>query len=392
MSAILEGRPDASFLYFPYFLQDTNSDRYIDLFPSIQSYTYTTSLFGPQVLLIQMTNKNFDIHLNNNSNGILRAIVGDKTDSLVLQISNIVKSWNSDSGEPTVQIEFKSIPGASGFEFSKSVTGGLSNIFNTLLDLTYSEKAITPVAPTVYDNIDPSIFGERLINHQTLHDYVAESRNYAIDIDNYPIYIWEDRNAWYLQSLYTMLEQEPTKIIITTLEKVSRAISSVTKSGPGYLAYAVDFREEVSSDVKKIREQFNTRYIVPRTGGESFDYIRPDGSNESIQKVKVLYQPYDIKSGTKNGVAAALTEMWKTAMSTSRASFVMYNQDCWLRPGMLVTVILGDMAKDYMVVMNFTEGSSQNGMQTISLIGLDEVYSLRDAIQDISGSTPVNPA
>lgn len=389
MSAILEGRPEAAFLYFPSLFRDPESEHHIDLFPAIQSYTYTTSLFGPQVLLIMMTDKNFDKYLNNKSEGILRAIVGDKSDQLVMQITNTVKSWNADTGEPTVKIEFKSIPSASKFAISKKITGGLINIMDTMLDMTYSERNMLALRPSIYSQEDPSVFGEQLVNFQTISEYVAESREYAIDIDHYPIYIWEDRNNWYIKSLKSLIDQEPIRVVVTTTKKVGQSISMNETQGGQSVAFGVDFREEVSADTQKIREQYNTRYVVPRTGGDSFDYTRLDGSNEGIQKVKVLYQPYNHATSAKNGVGVVLADIWRTTMSCSRASIVMYNPSCWCRPGMLLTVIIDDVEKDYIVAMNFTEGSSKNGMQTISLIGLEEVYNFRDSLQSMDGTIPL---
>lgn len=385
-NASIEGRVNYSFLYYPELAGDNKTKSY-NLTPNVQSWTHTTSMFGPQTLIIKLAQK-LD-WLNSESKGFLVGQVGANEQIVILALEKYNQTWNVVTDTPEIILEFKSIVERDGIKLSKYFPGGLSEIMAAAYDVEYTRMNLKSYQPGLDFSIEPSIRGESLWQFQSIPDYIKEARGYAVAPDNSPVFIWHDMNRIRCHSAFSLLEQTPVSLVATTTEAAGKMISTSTRQGDSIVAYCVDYREEVAADIRKMHAQRNTRYIIPRTGGEQFMYSRHTALEEAPTDVKVLYQPQNIVDQTKNGIAVTLAEMWKTALSIGRASVLMYNETAFLRPGALVNIIMPDASKEYLVVMNATEGSAVNGFQTIYLLDTLEARRLLEEFQSIDSTTPV---
>lgn len=372
MSATRNGRVDYSFTYYPSLAGNDSTRQSYNLTPNVQSWTHTTSMFGPQTLIVKLVQK-LD-WLTPDSRGFIIGHVGSKEQPLILALTKVNQTWNAVTATPDIILEFKSIAEQYGTPFSKSFPGGLIEIVQSAYDITYADLNLTPYAPRYDSTIDKSVFGEQLWQYQTISEYIKETRGYAVAPDKSPVFIWHDMNRVRFHSGASLLAQPPVNLMVTTTEAAGQNVSKIVKGSDGIVgAYCIDYREEVAADIKKINDQYATRYIVPRTGGEQFMYTRLSAPEQAPNQVKVLYQPQRILDQTKDGIAVVLADIWKTALSTARASVLMYNDSAFLRPGALVNIILADYQKQYLVVMNATEGSSIDGFQTIYLLDVSEI-------------------
>lgn len=289
----------------------------------------------------------------------------------------------------TVQIEFAPYEYTRCPKFSRRIDGSVYDVLSHMYDSVFID-AYSSYKPSINtDGFSTSTKIYNLLQRQSILDYCHELRNNVISDNNLsPLFVWNTFGELNVSDLDSIIEQEPVDVILKSTDVLNQfAAQNYTLPNGKPLYHATSYTSQVDFDVAKHEYAQNTMFFLPDVDSGNLNVLR-NFSHEDIlayQVIPAFGANRDI-AYLRAGAAKAISSNFREALTSSMSTITVYYPDVPFEPGVIInlkgTTEKPDVSIKYLVVETKIETNNSTGVQTITLVKLDTVLSLKELYSD----------